>query len=456
MDLEHGCLSSTHLGTHPEITEGNGISKHSETRPEVLEGCGGSEHFEINPFLIDGSQSITDAETHSIEIDRTGSSRHSETQANVIDGSDSCQEDPSNEGDPHALAKRLGPSYSSTSSSSHSSLEFLFQGDSVVASKSGQSTPSFPSPEKDTQLAFQDESEVSSNIFSKSDERDNDGPDPLSTSQVPEINHESMVHGTSPTQSPQVQVMNRSGGYDPNRIPSSVFARSKSTTPMEWSVASNESLFSLHIGNASFSKDHVFLFGDLKPEELIKSDELFALSPTSPLPELGTDKKNIKIAHDSEATVVADEIVKDSERVSVEAQSEEKMSPPVVSWNSSSLSHRSDESVASFAFPIKKKCAWTLCYCSNCSWAFHYCTWPSCYCSNCSWAFCYCWNCSRKRLCCHSSTILAGGERSGRLKTDGGKRLQEPPAPKVTSNSTSKCCFPCLFWRPWCFRSHCC
>ncbi|XP_042466212.1 uncharacterized protein LOC122048751 [Zingiber officinale] len=34
---------------------------------------------------------------------------------------------------------------------------------------------------------------------------------------------------------------------DPNRIPTSVFARTKSSTPMEWSAASNESLFSIHV-----------------------------------------------------------------------------------------------------------------------------------------------------------------------------------------------------------------
>ncbi|KAK1313979.1 hypothetical protein QJS10_CPA06g00938 [Acorus calamus] len=44
---------------------------------------------------------------------------------------------------------------------------------------------------------------------------------------------------------PAVQSMARSD--DPNRIPSSIFNRSKSTTPQEWSVASNESLFSIHI-----------------------------------------------------------------------------------------------------------------------------------------------------------------------------------------------------------------
>nr|GMC99339.1 circumsporozoite protein-like [Ipomoea batatas] len=43
-------------------------------------------------------------------------------------------------------------------------------------------------------------------------------------------------------------------GYDPNRIPLSVFG-SRSSAPMEWSVASTESLFSIHVGNNSFSRD---------------------------------------------------------------------------------------------------------------------------------------------------------------------------------------------------------
>lgn len=37
---------------------------------------------------------------------------------------------------------------------------------------------------------------------------------------------------------------------DPNRIPASIFTSSKGGTPMEWSVTSNESLFSIHIGKS--------------------------------------------------------------------------------------------------------------------------------------------------------------------------------------------------------------
>ncbi|KAJ8464767.1 hypothetical protein OPV22_027319 [Ensete ventricosum] len=51
-------------------------------------------------------------------------------------------------------------------------------------------------------------------------------------------------------QSPSIQLMGRLDVLDPNRIPSSVFDRTKSNTPMEWSVASNESLFSIHTGKS--------------------------------------------------------------------------------------------------------------------------------------------------------------------------------------------------------------
>lgn len=39
-------------------------------------------------------------------------------------------------------------------------------------------------------------------------------------------------------------------GYDPNRIPTEVFNHTKSGNPVDWSVASNESLFSIHMGKS--------------------------------------------------------------------------------------------------------------------------------------------------------------------------------------------------------------
>ncbi|KAL6499151.1 hypothetical protein OROHE_026179 [Orobanche hederae] len=62
--------------------------------------------------------------------------------------------------------------------------------------------------------------------------------------------------------SPPIQTMGQAppAGYDPNRIPTSIFS-TKPTNPTEWSVASNESLFSIHMGNNSFSRDYTILFG---------------------------------------------------------------------------------------------------------------------------------------------------------------------------------------------------
>jgi hypothetical protein len=356
MDLKNGSGSSKNLGTHPEITDGNGSSKHSDTHPEILDGSGSCEqYFEIDPHLLVGSQSsrfvethveVSDgsgsseySETHSNVIDRISSSKHSETQGDVIDGSDSFkhsssnQEDAVNEGK-HNLAKTLRPSSSSSSSSSSdSSFEDLFQIDKNEVHKYAQ-IASLPDPDD---RALKDESDTSRNSSSISEEKGNVSPGPTSTSQVSDIIYELVVHGMPSTQSPQIQVMDRSEGYDPDRIPSSVFTTSKSTTPMEWSVASNESLFSIHIGNNSFSKEPIIL------------------SPHPPVPVAVTDTQNIIIGKEqSGATVVADETLKDAERVGAEAQSEEN-SPPTTVRNSSRLSRLSNASgtsARSFAFPV--------------------------------------------------------------------------------------------------------
>ncbi|XP_057769708.1 uncharacterized protein LOC130989676 [Salvia miltiorrhiza] len=65
----------------------------------------------------------------------------------------------------------------------------------------------------------------------------------------------------SPTASPPVQTMGHPSDYDPDRIPASVFSNKPANTS-EWSVASNDSLFSIHVGNNSFAKDQ-FRSGEL-------------------------------------------------------------------------------------------------------------------------------------------------------------------------------------------------
>ncbi|KAI3452212.1 hypothetical protein Pfo_008877 [Paulownia fortunei] len=80
----------------------------------------------------------------------------------------------------------------------------------------------------------------------------------------------SIYNTASQLKSPPVQTMRQPAGYDPNRIPASIFS-TKATNPSEWSVASNESLFSIHMGNNSFSQDNAILFG--KSGELSRLDE---------------------------------------------------------------------------------------------------------------------------------------------------------------------------------------
>ncbi|PON46184.1 pinin-like protein [Parasponia andersonii] len=87
-------------------------------------------------------------------------------------------------------------------------------------------------------------------------------------------------HKLSPMQSPLVQAPARPSGYDPNRIPASIFS-SKPSTPLEWSTASNESLFSIHVGNTSFSKDQFLAL--YRSGELTKFEE-FVTNVPPPFP----------------------------------------------------------------------------------------------------------------------------------------------------------------------------
>lgn len=93
----------------------------------------------------------------------------------------------------------------------------------------------------------------------------------------PELSDSTLELGSNdPTTSPPRQVMERPS-ESKYRIPSSVFARSKSNTP-DWSISSNESLFSIQMGNMSFIKDDLWKCGEigLKSAELemIKNEDL--------------------------------------------------------------------------------------------------------------------------------------------------------------------------------------
>ncbi|KAF6171403.1 hypothetical protein GIB67_009544 [Kingdonia uniflora] len=149
------------------------------------------------------------------------------------------------------------------------------------------------------------------------------------------------AYSKSPQQCPPIQLMERSEAPADNyRIPSTVFARSKSTTPVEWSVASNESLFSIHMGNNSFSRDQIFLMG--RSGELGRTDDLFKY----PNPKA---EENFQNASPSPVAEAAAETMKEVLREAAEDRN--KNDKPM----SSSISHNSDgsgTSVVSFAFPI--------------------------------------------------------------------------------------------------------
>ncbi|KAJ0972503.1 hypothetical protein J5N97_020462 [Dioscorea zingiberensis] len=156
-----------------------------------------------------------------------------------------------------------------------------------------------------------------------------------------------------PTQSPPPQTMSRTDGPpDPNRIPSSVFTRTKSTTPMEWSVASNESLFSIHLGNNSFSRDHVLLLksGDLTNFYVGNLD---SSSPFST--PVGMDSSHALEQHENVAQAANAEAMKDVLRAAADEHSSTGKPPVELPPLGNSLSRNSDSSVQSFrsfAFPI--------------------------------------------------------------------------------------------------------
>ncbi|KAM2887494.1 hypothetical protein FF1_011354 [Malus domestica] len=283
-------------------------------------------------------------------VDGSGGSKRSE-RPKVRDGSDDSShltrlpEATANEGG-RVPTRKLVSISSLSSLASDSSLEDLFQVDT-------------------------NRTTISTHASSLPQHHDSSSVGPASTSRASDVTHGSMVPGLSPTESPSIQMMDRcGGGYDPYRIPSSVFSRSKSNKELEWSVASNESLFSIHLGNNSFSRDHILLLGDLvKSGELNKSGELFALNPAPHVPvvEIESDRieevrieevkiEEVRIEEVRESGVrVVDETIKNTARANAEDHSEGRVPAPTGPVKSPTLSRRSDASgtsTRSFAFPI--------------------------------------------------------------------------------------------------------
>ncbi|XVE54689.1 hypothetical protein DITRI_Ditri03aG0102100 [Diplodiscus trichospermus] len=161
---------------------------------------------------------------------------------------------------------------------------------------------------------------------------------------------------------PATQAMEQSTGGSPlatsdkNRIPSSVFARTSTNAPAEWSVASNESLFSIQMGNMSFSKDQLSWTksGELGfytidstmtgPFYEVPSNQ----TPTKKSTEITKKSGNLKEGQFGVTEAAAEtmrEVLRDKECQHKENVAKESPRSP-------SLSRHSDASVKSFAFPI--------------------------------------------------------------------------------------------------------
>ncbi|CAL0317164.1 unnamed protein product [Lupinus luteus] len=175
-------------------------------------------------------------------------------------------------------------------------------------------------------------------------------------------------HGGSVTQFPPMQTMSPSG-YDPNRIPSSIFSSPK---PMDWSVQSNESLFSIHIGNTSFSRDHVFTLN--KSGELSSINDSIDMPPPmtlSTVQEVAHDNKEMErnsVSSDSSEETASLAIENDYERIELHVEVHtpvvdqtpkghskevnQAMVPSDEAKNYNTVSYRSVESDRSFQFPI--------------------------------------------------------------------------------------------------------
>ncbi|KAJ8529168.1 hypothetical protein K7X08_036003 [Anisodus acutangulus] len=275
-----------------------------------------------------------------------------------------------------------------------------------------------------------------------------------SASQVSDVTDESSLPTEPITKCPSIQVMERKGGYDPDRVPSSIF-RSESSTPNEWSAASDESLFSI---NVSFSMDHGdhWKSGELhrcvesdRHEEISKSGKLISFRHSQPVKggehtekssdtekglERGVVTGNSLIEGGSQHKPIKKEVHFEEE---IKLRGNRDYSTAVghsegngVFRDSYNAIHHSNGNDKSLDFPTdrksteplyhvvyytKKKSRWPLCFYSYCSCGSCCSGWPSCLSTSClscrwsSWICCSCkwlsWSCCfhkwpSKRGCC--------------------------------------------------------
>lgn len=159
-------------------------------------------------------------------------------------------------------SKSSEPSYSTFSSSSdYSSDGYILMNPKIQSNSISTNVPSSKFPPNPKPLFQEDFNDLKLNTSRSS------------TSQVSDV---------PITKSPFIQVMERQGGYDPNRVPSSIF-ESKSSTPIEWSAASEESLFSIRVSLSRKSAELQTCVEMDKHEEISKSGNPLSFRDSSPI-----------------------------------------------------------------------------------------------------------------------------------------------------------------------------
>ncbi|XP_050237215.1 uncharacterized protein LOC126686947 [Mercurialis annua] len=129
-------------------------------------------------------------------------------------------------------------------------------------------------------------------------------------------------------------------GYDPSRIPSSVFEVKEHSSPVEWSVASNDSLFSLKLGKSnSLPREAILTLAQQGSAE-------FAFTPPPPI------KMVDDIASDMERLEAADKVVHIGDEIKIDAAENIERNDKKKKKQPSPISCGSGDSAATFAFPI--------------------------------------------------------------------------------------------------------
>ncbi|GAB2234221.1 hypothetical protein Droror1_Dr00003463 [Drosera rotundifolia] len=287
-------------------------------------------------------------------------------------------------------------------------------------------------------------------------------PQGSDATKIPELANTSLMDR------PPIQVMERDGKCDTERIPPSVFESNGPSSPADWSAASTESLFSIHLQKPSVGRELSFTPHDESVKSAdAKSDKIPLISPSDPQPLAETvgDERANEGKGVAEKRNVVYRAQKDKGKTCPVYEVVEKPSPAAAGEHCSRMScdaNDNETSTTSCTFPFpkcckcckisfpccKKKhlchrkiCAWSSCFCCNCSWFCCHkckwprlsCTWPSCSCCRCSWA------CGLKRLCCClSTTTLAPSEQNGAVKGD----AKASTSKKCCSGCSS--CFSCL------------